>query len=126
MKQSTLTSWLGVVLFVVLGLLFVETIAETFDVSIEDNFFDPATITISPGDRIRWTNTGAAEHKSRPVDGYWDSGRLEPGESYTRTFNTLGEFDYYDPLHTQATGTISVVNVGVREDTWSTIKRLYQ
>lgn len=98
---------------------------ETFDVSIGDNFFDPATITISPGDRIRWTNNGAVDHKSRSVDGYWDSGRLEPGQSYTRTFSSPGEFDYYDPLHTQATGTISVVNIGVQETSWGRILALY-
>jgi plastocyanin len=93
-------------------------------VSIGDNFFFPPFLTISQGDRVCWINNGVVEHKSHSVNPYWDSGRLEPGQSYARTFNTPGEFDYYDPLHTQATGIISVISSGM-EDTWGRIKALY-
>jgi len=38
----------------------------------------------------------------------WDSGKLQPGENFSFTFNSVGTYDYYDPLHATMTGQVIV------------------
>ena len=51
----------------ILGILTLTlaAVAEIHNVSIGDNFFAPETITIPPGDRIRWTNNGVNTHRTK-------------------------------------------------------------
>jgi len=100
--------------------------AETHHVSIGDHFFNPATVTIVAGDRVRWTNNGSVDHQVYGTGGVWDSGVMNPGDTYTKTFSTEGTFTYYDLLHTQATGTV-IVNpfVAIEESTWGWIRHLF-
>lgn len=101
--------------------------AETHNVSIGDHYFSPQTVTITAGDRVRWTNNGSADHQVYGVGGTWDSGVLNPGDTYTKTFSTAGTFDYYDLLHTQATGTVQVNPPSAVEDsTWGWVLHLFQ
>lgn len=69
-------------------------------VQIIDSYFDPQNITISPGDTIVWTNNGTMIHTSTSgtgcdADGTWNSGNLNPGQSYSYIFTTEGSFDYF-------------------------------
>jgi plastocyanin len=107
-------------------ILTLAALAGIHNVSIGDNFFDPDTITVDPGDRVRWTNNGDNTHRTKSLDGLWDSGFLDPGESYTRTFNSAGSFDYHDPQHPSATGTIIVKTVDVVSTSWGRILSLYR
>jgi hypothetical protein len=71
----------------------------TVDVSF-DNGFDPKTVTIALGDTVRWTNDSAAWCSVKsgmyvPPDGGWESGSIDPGTSYERTFNDAGTYPYY-------------------------------
>ena len=115
----------GLLIFSIL-VLTLAAFAETHDVSIGDSFFDPEVITIIPGDRIRWTNNGEYTHRTKSLDDLWDSGFLNPGESYTRTFNDTGFFDYYDPQFPSATGTIVVETNDVVQTSWGLILSLYR
>ena len=115
----------SLVLVPLLLMLTGAAMADTFDVSIGDHFFDPDMITISVGDRIRWTNNGSTTHRVLSNDGLWDSGVLNPGQTYTRTFNDAGSFDYYDPLHVQATGTIEVDGSAIDESSWGWLRYLF-
>ena len=118
MRRGLLT--LGILILVLAAL------AETHEVSIGDNFFDPETVTISRGDRVRWTNEGSHTHRTKSIDGLWDSGFLDPGETYTRTFNNYGSFDYNDPQYPHATGTVVVESSDVQMTSWGCILSLYR
>ncbi len=75
----------------------------THDVAIGDKFFAPTVLTISVGDTIRWINEGDAHNTtSGPVgdpDGLWESGFMTGGDSFSRTFDTAGTFQYFCTFH---------------------------
>ena len=77
-------------------------------VSIGDNFFEPAAATIEPGDSVTWTNNGAVPHTVTADNGLFDSGVLEPGESYTVDFDGQGTLAYYCTLHPEMRGSLTV------------------
>jgi plastocyanin len=76
-----------------------------YDTGTMAAFFDPAFITIDPGDRIQWQNVSIVQHTSTSgldclPDGTWSSGIINPGASSAFiTFNTPGTFDYYCRFH---------------------------
>jgi len=73
------------------------------DVAIFNFGFNPAIITITAGSTVRWTNTAAlAPHTTSSDLGdteVWDSGILNPGDTFTHTFNTPGIYGYYCMIH---------------------------
>lgn len=73
--------------------------AKEVAVEVVDSAFQPKTITINAGDTIVWTNTGAMGHTVTASDQSWDSGRLAPGQSFSRTFDTPGTIAYYCRPH---------------------------
>jgi len=76
-----------------------------------DYAFAPKHLTIRAGDSVRWENTSGTPHTSTSDDdGGWDSGIVAAGGSYTRRFDTPGEFAYICTLHATMgqTGTITV------------------
>jgi plastocyanin len=81
---------------------------QTMTVSIEDFFFSPANMTVAPGTTVTWVNNGQAPHTSTADDGTWDSGTLQPGESFSFTFNQAGTYTYHCTIHPNMTGTITV------------------
>jgi len=66
-------------------------------VSMEDDFFSPATETINVGETVTWTNNGDNSHTTTGAD--WDSGVVSPGGSFSFTFNSAGTFDYVCQIH---------------------------
>ena len=81
---------------------------QTMTVSIEDFFFSPANMTVAPGTTVTWVNNGQAPHTSTADDGTWDSGTLQPGKSFSFTFNQAGTYTYHCTIHPNMTGTITV------------------
>ena len=77
-------------------------------VSIGDNFFEPTAATIEPGDSVTWTNNGAVPHTVTAENGLFDSGVLDPGESYTVDFDGQGTLAYYCTLHPEMRGSLTV------------------
>jgi plastocyanin len=73
-------------------------------VSIVDFAFMPSRLAVHVGDRVIWTNNGAAPHTS--TSAAWDSGTLAPGETFTFTFSTPGRFRYRCNIHRQMRGVI--------------------
>lgn len=74
----------------------------------------PLTITVAAGGIVRWVNDGALDHNVRsgsdPVeDGSWGSFGVEPGSSWSITFDTPGNYNYFCSLHpTLMPGTVVV------------------
>lgn len=80
----------------------------TVSVSIIDNSFDPGSITVAAGTTVVWTNNGANPHTVTADDGSFNSGTLDPGGTYSVTFNTPGTFGYVCTIHDGMAGTVVV------------------
>jgi plastocyanin len=93
----------AVVLAATIG-LFVPGIANAdtqpaADISALDDVFAPAAVRIQPGQAVEWTNEGATAHTVTANDGSWDSGTIDPGATFTRTFDTPGVYPYHCRFH---------------------------
>lgn len=82
--------------------------APTYDVSIQNFSFSPATLTIKRGDTVRWTNQDSVQHTATADNGFFDTGLLSQGQSDTVTFTTTGTFSYYCTPHPNMRATIIV------------------
>ena len=82
--------------------------AANVTVDIQNFAFEPASVTIKVGDSVIWRNRDATGHTSTSTTGLWDSGFLGFGQTYTRTFNTVGSFPYICDPHPHMQGTIVV------------------
>lgn len=86
--------------------------AATVDIAIvgdSDWHFDPSTITIPAGTTVKWTNQTKVAHTIQSGDiNFDDSGPLEPGASFTSTFDKPGSYSYACGPHPWMTGTITV------------------
>ena len=77
-------------------------------VGIGDNFFDPPDAAVEPGSTITWTNNGARPHTVTADDGSFDSGVLNPGDSYTVAFDGQGTVTYHCTIHPEMRGSVTV------------------
>ena len=76
--------------------------------AIEDFYFEPANVAIQPGDTIIWTNEGNTPHTVTSDDGQFDSGVLNPGQSFAVTFTGGdGTLTYHCKIHPSMTGSVS-------------------
>ena len=73
--------------------------AQVVTVSMRDFFFDPNPITVPLGATVLWTNPSSFPHTSTSDTGLWDSGTINPGGQYQRTFDTPGTFPYHCIFH---------------------------
>jgi plastocyanin/sugar lactone lactonase YvrE len=77
-------------------------------VEIKDYAFTPPTLTVAAGTTVTWTNNDAVPHTATASDGSFDSGNLNPGQSYAFTFSTPGSYPYVCQYHAGMMGTIVV------------------
>ena len=80
-------------------------------VRIVDNAFEPKRKAIPQGSRVTWTNRGDTAHTVTSNTGKFDSGTLDPGESFTKRFNRTGVFKYHCEIHPEMTGKILPTDV---------------
>jgi plastocyanin len=83
--------------------------AETVTVDISNFTFNPGTVTIQVGDTVTWTNNDTMPHTATATDdpATFDGG-MQPGESFSFTFDEEGTFDYFCEIHPQMEGTVVV------------------
>ena len=77
-------------------------------VRIQDFAFDPPTVEIPAGTIVTWTNLDAVAHTATAADGAFDSGNLDPGQSFSFTFDAPGTHDYVCRYHPNMRGTVVV------------------
>lgn len=77
-------------------------------VLIVDFAFDPATLTVSAGTTVTWTNADPAEHSVVATDVSFNSDNLAQGATFEHTFDSAGEFAYVCGIHQRMAGTITV------------------
>src|SRR5215217_3067408 len=78
------------------------------EVQVVDFAFEPGTVTVPVGATVTWTNTGNRPHTVTADDGSFDSGRLDPGEQFSQTFDQPGTFAYHCGFHPEMQGSIVV------------------
>ena len=73
-------------------------LAAAASVSITAAGFAPATLTITVGECVTWTNADTTNHAviSTGSPTFTGSGTLRPGESFTATFGRVGTYRYTD------------------------------
>src|SRR5213082_1176268 len=101
-------------------LVFHPTIAKAATVTVMVGpgglFFKPSSVTIHTGDSVlwMWSSSGHSSTSGSPgmPNGLWDSGILNQGAMFTRTFNSVGSFPYYCTPHGSfgMVGTITVAS----------------
>jgi len=86
------------------------TPAKAVRVTIENYAFSPATLSISTGTTVTWTNMDTAPHTvtvdSGPVT--FTSPSLHKGDTFTYTFTTPGTYSYYCAVHPDMTAKVIV------------------
>lgn len=68
--------------------------------------FSPATVTVTEGDAVTWSNGDEVPHTA--TGSAFDTGTITTGGSASVTFDTAGSFDYVCTIHPAMTGTVVV------------------
>ena len=71
---------------------------------IEDICYIPSNIVVEKGKSVTWLNEDSSFHSVTSgfypePSGLFDSGHLDPYQSYTLSFDDLGTYDYFCTLH---------------------------
>jgi plastocyanin len=99
------------VIFFVATLTATSVSAKTVDVSIKNYAFNPASVGVSKGDFVMWTNYDNVDHAVLTTSGpvIISSGDIHPGKSYEVRMTTPGTYDYKCSIHPTMRGTLKVV-----------------
>ena len=86
--------------------------SQNVTVSMEDNFFDEANITVPVGTTVTWVQNGNNSHTTTSYDGLWDSSLIAGGSggTFSFTFNEPGTYTYFCRPH-EAMGMVGTVTV---------------
>jgi plastocyanin len=77
-------------------------------VSIRDYAFVPATIVVTPGTKITFTNDDKTAHTATTVSTGFDTGTIMPGKRVTVTLQKPGSYAYVCQFHAFMRGTVIV------------------
>lgn len=81
-----------------------------------DKCYVPSEITVLQGGQVTWVNEDSAFHSVTSGTygndtGIFDSGYMDPYESYVITFDDAGTFEYFCTLHPWMAGQVIVSDV---------------
>ncbi len=73
--------------------------------------FDPATLTITKGTQVVWTNMSDAPHTvTSDSNAFGTTSNLNQNQTFMFTFNTAGTFTYHCNVHPYMKATITVTS----------------
>ncbi|HET6766023.1 MAG TPA: cupredoxin domain-containing protein [Chitinophagaceae bacterium] len=75
-------------------------------VYMKNSTFSPSLMTLTAGKPVAWINDDNQVHRVTADDGSFDSGDMQPGATFSRTFNAPGTFPYHCKYHKGMTGTV--------------------
>lgn len=84
------------------------TSAKSVKAGMRNFAFTPAKVEIAGGTTVVWTNDDQLAHSVTADDGSWDSGLIEPGATWQRTFDTPGTYGFHCTPHPFMTGSVIV------------------
>ena len=105
MSRRLLAGALALSLTAVMGGATPASAART-KVKIVDFAFEPKKKAIPQGTKVKWVNKGSAPHTVTSNTGKFDSGTLNPGDTYTKRFKRTGVFKYHCEIHPEMRGKI--------------------
>lgn len=108
MKKAVILSSLSTCLLLcTAGILLAQEVVE---IEIKEFQFIPATVTVSPGTTVRWTNREKRQYHNVWFEalGEVEPDYLFPEESYERVFDNKGDFPYRCGPHPKMQGVILV------------------
>ena len=82
--------------------------ADAATVVISGFAFAPASLTVTAGTTVVWTNKDDEVHSVAGEHGLFRSGGLDTGERFSFRFDKPGTYHYACTLHTRMAGTIIV------------------
>ncbi len=77
----------------------------TITINQQGKQFVPKTITINVGDTVMFVNKDTVEHTAQASDGSWASDDMQPGATFSHTFNAAGTVNFFCKYHGSAQGT---------------------
>jgi len=84
-------------------------------ITIQNFAFNPASVSVSVGTTVTWTNQDAVQHQiindATATFGQgqkFESNSLGQGQSYSFTFNEAGTYPYHCNIHPSMKGTVIV------------------
>ena len=83
------------------------------EIRFVDERVTPNTITIQVGETVTFVNADDDEHTATGPG--FDTGKMNPGDSVTITFDTPGSFDFVCQFHPEMRGTVIVEGTGTPE-----------
>jgi len=84
------------------------TSASAASVDIKGFAFNAPSLEVAVGTTVTWTNDDSTAHTVSQVGGGFDSGKIDPGATFSFTFTTAGTYDYFCQFHANMKGTIVV------------------
>jgi len=85
--------------------------ASTNAVTIQNFAFSPASITVKKDTMVTWTNKDSTAHTVTADSGNGPASQpLQPGQSYSFTYNQTGTFTYHCSIHPEMHGTVVVTD----------------
>ena len=77
-------------------------------VRISNFAFDPATLEVSRGAKVTWTNQDDQPHTVTSTTKAFESSPLDTGDHFSFAFEKQGEYSYYCKIHPRMTGKVVV------------------
>jgi plastocyanin len=75
----------------------------------ESNSFSPNPVEVKVGETVTWINDDSGRHTVTSKDGFFDSGMMGKGQSFSYTFDKAGEYTYHCEPHPNMVGTVVVI-----------------
>lgn len=81
---------------------------EITEIKIDNFSFGPATLTVSVGTTVTWTNRDDIPHTVVSTDGVFKSKVLDTDEKFSFTFSKAGTYPYFCSIHPKMTAKVVV------------------
>jgi plastocyanin len=73
------------------------------------NSFSLNPVEVKVGETVTWINDDSGRHTVTSKDGFFDSGMMGKGQSFSYTFDKEGEYTYHCEPHPNMVGTVVVI-----------------
>jgi plastocyanin/uncharacterized cupredoxin-like copper-binding protein len=81
---------------------------DSSSIAIQGFAFQPETASVPAGTELTWTNEDPEAHTVTADDDSFDSGPIEPGQTYSVSLDESGAVTYFCAIHPSMEGTIQV------------------
>lgn len=81
----------------------------TASVSIQSMAFAPGTIYLKVNGTVTWTNNDPVQHTVTDLGGSFNSGLINPNQTYQRSFPNAGTYTYHCTVHPAMANAMIVV-----------------